>query len=256
MEKRILYNKDYFESDAHTSSNIERASLYFEPMIHSLNSYLKPLRVLDIGCAKGFLVFLFHTLGTEAYGVDISSYAVTHSPEDIRKNLFVSDVEQDELPFPDNHFELLTMIDVLEHLHVSSINHLLKEIKRVLRPNGYVCLTLPTKAEEKKDVAHINLQPKSFWIDLFKKYSFLSVDKEKRLLKKKSQKYLWDNKLYFIQLYKKLLKNTPPSTQLGKLLLRAGKIGIILREAFWFCNYFFCYNRKYFNEKMILFRKL
>ena len=171
-----------------------------------------------------------------------------------RKNLFILDVEKDDLPFPDNYFELLTMIDVLEHLHFFSIDHLLKEMKRVLKPNGYICLTLPTKEAEKKDVTHINLHPKPFWIELFIEYNFLSAEKEKKLLKKKSQKYLWDNKLYFIKLYKKLLKNMPPSTRLGKFLLRTGKIGRILRETFWFYNYFFRYNHQYFNEKMILFR--
>jgi SAM-dependent methyltransferase len=255
MEKRILYDKDYFESDAHTFSNIERTSLYFEPIIYSLNSCIKPSRILDIGCAKGFLVFLFHSLEKEAYGVDKSSYAINNSPEEVRERLFILDVEKNNLPFPDNYFDLITLIDVLEHLRPISLDHLLGEIKRVSKPNCYICATFPTKKAEKRDPTHIILKPKSFWISLFKGYNFLLAEKEQKLLKKESQKYIWNNKLYFIKLYRKLLKNTPPSTTIGKFLGKAGSIGNIIREIFWLSNYFFCHSRFYFNQKMVLFKK-
>jgi len=98
-DRKTIYNKNYFKGDLHTFSSIERASLYFEPIVHSLNSFIKPSRVLDVGCAKGFLVSLFHSLGVNTYGLDISSYAINRAPEEIRKNLSVSDVEEDNLPF-------------------------------------------------------------------------------------------------------------------------------------------------------------
>jgi ubiquinone/menaquinone biosynthesis C-methylase UbiE len=255
MEKQVLYNKDYFEGNFHTSSGIERTLLSFKPIAHSFNKNLKPSRILDIGCAKGFLVSLFHSFGVESYGVDISSYAVSRAPEEIKKNLFVLDVEKGNLPFPDNYFDLLTMIDILEHLHFSSINHILKEIKRVLKQNGYICLTLPTPQEEKKDITHINLRPKSFWIDFFQERGFIIASNQKELLKKESQKYIWDNKRYFINLYRKLLKSMPPSGKLGKFLIKR-RGGNIIREIFWLSDYFFFRNKNYFDKKMILFKKL
>jgi len=256
MEKQVLYNEDYFKGDLHTFSNIKRISLYFGSIVYSFNNFIKPSRILDIGCAKGFLVSLFNSFGVESYGVDISSYAINHAPEEIKKNLFVLDVEKDDLPFSNDYFDLLMIVEVLEHLHFFSISHFLKEIKRVLRQGGYVCLTLPTKKDEKQDITHINLHPKSFWVELFRKNGFLAVPEEKKLLKKESQKYIWENKQYFIDLYKKLLENSPPSTRLGKFLIRKGKIGKIFREIFWLSNYFFFYNKTYFDKKMILFKKM
>jgi len=255
MKKQVLYNEDYFKGNLHTSSDIKRASLYFEPIVYSLNSIIKPSKVLDIGCAKGFLVSLFHNLNIDAYGIDISSYAINHSSETIRKNLSVLDIEKDNLLFPDNHFDLLTMIEVLEHLHFSSMDHILREIKRVLKPNGYICLTLPTKKEEKQDVTHINLHPKPFWIKLFKENGFILIPTEKKLLKKESQKYIWQNRLYFMNLYKELLKDTPSTTRLGKFLAKKGGSGNIFREVFWLSDYFFFYNKTYFDKKMMLFKK-
>lgn len=256
MKKQILYDKDYFENDLHTFSNIERSSLYFEPIVRSLNNIIKPSRILDIGCAKGFLVYLFRNLNIEAYGVDISSYAINRAPETVKKALFVLDIEKDNLPFPDSYFDLLVMTEVLEHLHFSSMNYILREARRVLKQNGYICLTLPAKKEEKQDVTHINLHPRPFWIKLFREKGFISASKEKKLLKKKSQKYIWENKLYFINLYKKLLEDTPPSTKLGKFLAKRGKVGNAFRELFWLSDYFFFRNQNYFDKKMMLFKKL
>lgn len=256
MKEEILYNRDYFESDAHTFSNIERASLYFEPMVHSFNKLAKSLRTLDIGCAKGFLVSLFHSFGAESYGVDISDYAISRSPEEVKKNISILNIEKEKLPFPDNYFDLLTTIEVLEHLNPSSTDHLLKEIKRVLKPNGYICVILPTKNEEKGDATHINLQSRFSWIGLFREHNFLLANNEKKLLKKESQKYIWDKKTYFIKLYRGLLKDTPPSSRLGKFLTRIGKIGTTFRELVGLYKYFFRHNHKYFDKKMILFKKL
>ncbi len=45
-----------------------------------VKSRWQPTSVLDVGCAKGFLVQELRMLGVEAYGVDISEYAVNAAP--------------------------------------------------------------------------------------------------------------------------------------------------------------------------------
>jgi hypothetical protein len=99
------------------------------------------------------------------------------------------------------------------------------------------------------------LRPKSFWIDFFQERGFIIASNQKELLKKESQKYIWDNKRYFINLYRKLLKSMPPSGKLGKFLIKR-RGGNIIREIFWLSDYFFFRNKNYFDKKMILFKKL
>jgi SAM-dependent methyltransferase len=249
MRKQELYNKDYIEN--HTINHF----LYLKPIVHGLNKIIKPKRLLDIGCGKGFLIFCFHKLNKEAYGVDVSSYAINHSPLEIRKNLFLLDVEKNSLPFPNNYFDLITLLDVLEHLHFSSINHLFKEIKRVLIPSGFICITLPTKREEKRDITHINLRPKEFWIDFLKEHGFLLVNRKKSLLKKESRRYIWGNKKQLMKYFNEIdMKNIPHKTCLGKYLAKTGRFGCIIRKLLWLYNYFFRFNHYYF-EKMMLFKK-
>ena len=45
----------------------------------------KNSKVLDVGCAKGFLVKEFRKKDIEAYGIDISTYALRHADESIKK---------------------------------------------------------------------------------------------------------------------------------------------------------------------------
>ena len=46
----------------------------------------KGSKILDIGCAKGFLVKELNNLGMNAFGIDISKYAISKSPEPVKKN--------------------------------------------------------------------------------------------------------------------------------------------------------------------------
>ena len=75
-----------------------------------------PKRVLDVGCAKGFLVKAFREQGMEAWGVDVSEYALSTSPEDIRKHLYRVDLNKDSLPFSDEYFDCVTLLGTIECL--------------------------------------------------------------------------------------------------------------------------------------------
>lgn len=108
-------------------------------------------RVLDIGCAKGFLVkdLMLKCPGLECFGVDISSYAVTHCEEQVIGRLHVGNMTT--LPFPDNSFDVVLCINTLHNLEIAGVHQALKEISRVTRgERGYIQVDSYRNEEERE----------------------------------------------------------------------------------------------------------
>jgi len=96
--------------------------------------------VLDIGCNIGkFLQFLPFKY---KYGVDISPFAVKIAKNE-GVNAKVVDVEAEKLPYKANFFDMVFCMEILEHLFDASL--LFLEIKRVLKPRGYLYITVPNQ---------------------------------------------------------------------------------------------------------------
>jgi SAM-dependent methyltransferase len=96
-----------------------------------LREHLLDGPVLDIGCAKGYLVAELRRRGIDAYGVDWSPYAVAEADADMRPFLYRAGAHQ--LPFTDGHFALAVSFDVLEHMDLSYARRALPEIGRISR---------------------------------------------------------------------------------------------------------------------------
>jgi methionine biosynthesis protein MetW len=92
-------------------------------------------RYLDIGCWDGSSTVLYRPFEKfqEIYGVDISESAVS---EAVNKGIkaHVVDINHEKLPFPDDYFDFITFVAVIEHL--IEPYHILHEVKRVLRSQG------------------------------------------------------------------------------------------------------------------------
>ena len=142
----------------------------------------KPKRVLDVGCAKGYLVYVFQEFGVEAYGVDISQHAISHSPESIRDRLQCCDVELEKLPFESESFDMITSFDTMEHLQ--NPGHAISEIARVLKPRGTVAIVVPkktiplifTRLAFGRHAAHPSELSKSSWIRIFESHGFYYLE--------------------------------------------------------------------------------
>jgi SAM-dependent methyltransferase len=88
-------------------------------------------KVLDIGCAKGFLVDDLRRFHLDAWGLDISRYALCCAPEKVKPKLLEGSA--DALPFPDNSFDCVVSINTLHNLPRDRILVALREIMRVAR---------------------------------------------------------------------------------------------------------------------------
>ena len=71
-------------------------------------------RVLDIGCGKGFLVNDLVDLGIDAYGVDISDYAIKNSKIEISSRLIKGNAKK--INFPNNYFDLVLSFNCIHNL--------------------------------------------------------------------------------------------------------------------------------------------
>ena len=103
---------------------------------------LRGERLLDIGCADGAItVLLAKSMGArEAFGVDITAEAVAAARER-GVEAFCVDVDSDDLPFENDRFDVVYCGELIEH--VFDPDHLLGEVKRVLKPGGHCVLTTP-----------------------------------------------------------------------------------------------------------------
>ncbi len=87
--------------------------------------------VLDVGCAKGFMLYDFTRIvsGIRVAGIDISDYALSQAKEEIKP--FLAKASCDALPFPDNCFDLVVSIATIHNLDIQGVKRSLREIMRV-----------------------------------------------------------------------------------------------------------------------------
>jgi SAM-dependent methyltransferase len=95
-------------------------------------------RILDVGCGTGANLELLAGFG-EAEGVDVSVDALSFCRA--RGLLNVRQGAAEKLPYEDGSFDLVTALDVVEHLDDDTAG--LKEMRRVLRPGGRALLFVP-----------------------------------------------------------------------------------------------------------------
>ena len=108
----------------------------FQSLLIQINSYLsKKTKVLEVGFGSGYFLSLLSQNGHEVYGVEKSENALRYAKEIFNekkqssKNLMIADGFK--LPFPDNSFDLVFNIGVIEHFSVSEQRIFISEMKRV-----------------------------------------------------------------------------------------------------------------------------
>ncbi len=119
-------------------------------------------KILDIGCGKGFLLYEMSLLvpGIEIFGIDISRYAIDNAKEEIRDRLKAANAN--DLPFPDNYFDLTYSITTLHNLHNYDLDRALREMERVGKENKYLCVESYRNETEKANLLYWQVTCEAF----------------------------------------------------------------------------------------------
>jgi ubiquinone/menaquinone biosynthesis C-methylase UbiE len=144
------YGKDYFDGSRDVGYGGYRYDGRWRPVAHDIIAQygLKPGdRVLDVGCAKGFLVKDLVAAGIDAYGIDVSEYALMHCEPEIVGRLHLGSAVK--LPFPDRSFAAVLAINTLHNLDRAELIVALQEVERLARKGKFVQVDSFRNAEEK-----------------------------------------------------------------------------------------------------------
>ena len=155
------FGKELFDGDrSHGYGGFDYNSRFWSPVIPAFKEYYnldKHKNILDIGCAKGFMLYDFIRAipGISVQGVDVSQYAIENSKEEVRKYLQVADAR--ELPFEDNTFDLAISITTLHNFTKADMKIALKEVMRVTKKDSFITLDAYRNDKEKNRMEAWNL---------------------------------------------------------------------------------------------------
>ncbi|MGA2600780.1 MAG: methyltransferase domain-containing protein, partial [Bryobacteraceae bacterium] len=136
---------------------------FFGAIADEIIRSLRPRRVFDAGCAMGMLVESLWDRGVEAWGADISEYAIGEIRRDMRPYCRVGSIAEPA----GAQFDLIVCIEVLEHMPEEdarqAVAHFAAAADTVLFSSNPNDFTEPT---------HINVHPLIYWLKLFQEHGY------------------------------------------------------------------------------------
>ena len=149
----------------------------FKKILDAFDKLDQVKRILVLGCGNGIEAgYMHHVLNAEVHGVDINKNFDLWGA----KYAHLKNYDGKSLPYADGFFDAIYSFHVLEH--VEDVPAMLKEIRRVVRPKGFVYVGVPNKS---RLLGYIGMNDKS----LYRKVRQNVIDLIKRL------KGEWDNTL-------------------------------------------------------------
>lgn len=162
------YDRDYYEhygNEGDAPYRVDEGQWldFFGSIADRIVEDLAPRSVLDAGCAIGLLVDALRQRGVEAWGVDVSEWAISQVPASVRSYCRVASLTE-EL---EGHFDLITIIEVIEHLPDSVADQVVANLCR--HADAVLFSSTATGFEE---TTHINVRTPDHWADLFASHGF------------------------------------------------------------------------------------
>ncbi len=161
---QVTYGAHYYEHDCGTPyERNDHWTDFFGGIADRIVKDLKPASVLDAGCAMGLLVEQLVRRGVDAWGVDISKYAITQVHESVADLCRVASLVE---PL-DRRYDLVVCIEVVEHMPADearvAIANLCAASDRVLFSSSPFDYAEPT---------HLNVRPPEDWSAEFAEHGF------------------------------------------------------------------------------------
>lgn len=160
---------------SNSKNNLLKSPIY----IQKNNWVIKELKntsgnILDIGIGYGYLeeLIIKHKLQLYLYGIDISNRAVDLARRKYKGIFKVANIRK--IPFRRNHFNCVIALDVLEHIFENELSNALLEVKRVLKKDGKLIISVPLNENEidKKTNKHLISFSKKSMINTLERNGF------------------------------------------------------------------------------------
>lgn len=161
LNRSKTFDKNYFDGSRQEGyGGYSYDKKYWYKVAQDIVDYYKLKsgdRVLEVGCAKGFLLHdLLQVLpGLRVKGIDISEYAVSQALPDVRGNILVCDAVS--LPFEDKSFDLVISINTLSELSTETCKKAIYEIGRVSKDRSFITLNSWRNKRERDQLQKWNL---------------------------------------------------------------------------------------------------
>jgi SAM-dependent methyltransferase len=125
---------------------------------------LHPTSALDAGCAMGFLVEALHRRGVDAWGVDVSEYAISQVDESVAERCWAASLAE---PLQ-RRYDLITCIEVVEHIPPAETDRVLANLCAATD-----MLLLSTTPENYDEATHLNVRQPEEWAAALAREGFL-----------------------------------------------------------------------------------
>ncbi len=163
-QSSCIFNAYYYAHDC--GRPYERDEFWlaaFDRIAEQIIATINPGTVLDAGCAWGFLVEALRNRGVEAWGIDISPYAIDQVHESIKPYCRVGSLT-DPL---EREYDLIVNIEVLEHMPSEDARLAVKNMSQFTDD-----ILFSSTPFDYKEATHINVQPPEYWAGLFAQHGF------------------------------------------------------------------------------------
>jgi hypothetical protein len=136
---------------------------FFGAVADSVVAILQPGTTYDAGCAIGLFVRALLERGVDAYGGDISEFAVSGAPDGLRERLEVRNLVD---PF-ERRYDLISCIEVLEHMSPADAQVAIANLCAATDT-----ILLSSTPEDFREPTHINVRPPASWAQDFAAHGF------------------------------------------------------------------------------------
>ncbi len=170
------FGKEFFDGDRRYGyGGFSYHPRFWQPVIPTFQKHFRLAAssvVLDVGCAKGFMLHDMAELipGINVKGVDISAYSIRNSIADMKPHVHMANSR--DLPFENNSFDAVISINTVHNLDKNECARALLEIERVSRGKSFVTVDAYRNDKEKELMYAWNLTAKTImhrdeWIRFF-----------------------------------------------------------------------------------------